>query len=131
MKTTGTIGVPTKRHLPVVPLMVAAGILLTAAGAGVLVHDLGTGDGGTSEPVRLQSAASVSEDWELVLRADTAQVLRHRPGLTAVDFISSHAFGWDGLTLHEVVHNPFLRRELRLQRTWTPIDLVRSEARGS
>ena len=131
MKTTGTIGIPVRRHLPVVPFMVAAGILLMAAGAGVLVHDLGTGDEGASEPVRIQATAPASEDWGFVLRADTAQVLRHRPGLTPVDFISTHGFGWDGMTLHEVVHNPFLRRELRLQRTLSPVELVRLEARGS
>ena len=131
MKTTGTIGIPVKRHLPVVPFMIAAGVMATAAGAGILWQGLATGGGGASEPVRIQATAPASEDWGFVLRADVAQVLRHRPGLTPVDFVRTHAFGWKGLTLGESVHSPALVKELRLQRTLSPVDLVLMEARGS
>ena len=131
MKTTGAIQVPVRRHLPVVPFMVAAGVMVAAAGAGILWQDPEIGDAGTSEPVRIQATAPAADEWGFVLRADTAQVLRHRPGLEPVDFISTHAFGWDGVTIGEVVHDPALVKELRLQRTLSPVDLVRKEARGS
>ena len=131
MKTVGAIGVPVRRHLPVVPFMVAVGVMLTAAGAGILWQDRATGGGGALETARIQAAAPAAKDWGFVLRADTAQVLRHRPGLEPADFLSTHAFGWEGVTTSEAVHRPALVKELRRQRTLSPVDLVRMEARGS
>jgi hypothetical protein len=111
--------------------MVAVGVMVAAAGAGVLWHSLATAGTGTPGPVRIQATAPAAESWGFVLRADTAQVLRHRPGLEPAEFISTHAFGWDGLTIGEAVHDPALVKELRLRRTLSPVDLVRMEARGS
>ena len=133
MKTAGTIRVPVRRHLPIVPLMVATGVALVAVGAGIAWHDRATtGDRtgeGASGVARVQAAPA--EEWGFVLRADTAQVLRHRPGLEPVDFVRTHAFGWRGVTIDEALGNPVLVKELRLQPQLSPIDLIRLEARGS
>ena len=76
-------------------------------------------------------SAPVTEDWGFVLNADTALMLRHRPGLTPQDLVRTHAFGWEGPTIREVLEDPALMKELRLQPSLTPIDLIRLEARGS
>jgi hypothetical protein len=83
-------------------------------------------------PITVTRAVPVVEDWGFVLNADSTQVLRHRPGLEPVDFIRTHAFGWEGITLGEVFDDPALVKELRLQRgSLSAVDLVRMEARGS
>ena len=74
--------------------------------------------------------APLAEDWGFVLTSDTAQVLRHRPGLTPLDLVRSHAFGWEGLTVREVFEDPTLMNELRLHPSLSPIDLIRLEAQG-
>ncbi len=35
-----------------------------------------------------------AEHWDFVLASNTAQVLRHRLGITLKDLVRSHAFGW-------------------------------------
>jgi hypothetical protein len=111
--------------------MIAGGVMLTAAGAGILWQDLATEGGGASEPAKVQATTPASGGWGFVLRADSAQVLRHRPGLEPIDFISTHAFGWSSKTLGEVLASPALVKELRLQPQLSPVDLIRLEARGS
>jgi len=138
MKETGTIQVPVRRHGASVAALAAAGILLVTIGALNLVGRISSEEGrvvrepfvGELAPV-IGGSAPVTEGWGFVLNADTAQVLRHRPGLTPRDLLRTHAFGWEGLTIREVFEDPALMKELRLQPWLTPIDLIRLGARGT
>ena len=131
MKTAGAMPIPARPRSVAVAALVVTGVLLVALGGGVLARGLGSGDPVGLAPARIELAATPAQDWGFVLRADRAQVLRHRPGLEPADLVQTHAFGWAGTTVLDVLDNPALMKELRLQRTLTPIDLVRLEARGA
>jgi hypothetical protein len=129
MKAAGAIRIPVRRRLSIVPVMIVAGVALVAVGA---AH-LGGGPSpveGAARKAPVERVGTVNEDWVFVLRADTALVLRHRPGLEPADFLRTHAFGWDGVTVREVLTSPALVKELRLQPELSPIELIRLEARG-
>lgn len=130
MQSQGAIRVHRRPSAPILPLLAATGVVLVAIGAAYLVR-------GTSSVERPRAGAvpervaPATEDWGFVLAADVNSVLRHRPGLEPVDFLRTHAFGWDGLTIEEVLATPTLVRELRMHPDLSPVDLIRLEARGS
>lgn len=138
MKETGTILGPVKHQGASVAALAVAGILLATIGAANLLRGTSAEEGrvvnepfvGELSPV-IGGSATVAEDWGFVLNAETAQVLRHRPGLTPQDLLRTHAFGWDGLTIREVFEDPALVKKLRRQPSLSPIDLIRVEAQGS
>lgn len=119
------------RRVPLAPLVVALGVLLVIVGAATLTGDDRPIRGRAAVAATPESAGPVLGDWGFVLRADANHVLRYRPGLEPVDFIRTHAFGWDGPTVREVFANLVLLRELRLQPQRSLVDLIRLEARGS
>ena len=131
MRATGTIQVPVRRHIPLVPVMIAVGVALAAIGTGYVVRGLSSVEVPRERPSTIVRAEPVAEDWSFILNADDAQVLRHRPGLEPTDFVRTHAFGWEGVTVGEVLDSPALMKELRLQPDLSAIDLIRMETRGS
>lgn len=131
MRATGTIQVPVKRHISLVPIMVALGVGLVAIGAAYVVRGPSSVEPAEAPSGATWAAAPVTEDWGFVQNADTAQVLRHRPGLEPTDFVRTHAFGWEGVTVGKVFDSPVLMKELRLQPHLSVIDLVRMEAQRS
>ena len=131
MKATGTIQVPARRYGAPVPLLVLASALLLGIGAVYLVRGITSEEAPIERQPTVGAFAPASQDWGFVLNADTAHVLAHRPGLTPEDLVRTHAFGWEGPTIREVLRDPALVKERRLQPSLTPIDLVRLEARGS
>lgn len=131
MKATGAIQVPVRRHGASVLALAVAGILLVSIGAVYLVRGISSEAGRLVREPAADAFDPVTQAWGFVLSADTAQVLRHRTDLTPSDFIRTHAFGWEGPTIREVLDSPALMKELRRQPSLTPIDLIRLEARGS
>jgi hypothetical protein len=103
------------------------GVLVTAMGAGLLVREATSGGLGARQNAVIEHAAPVAQDRGLVLNAETAQLLGHRPGLTASHFIRIRAFG-SGPTVREVLRSP--ARDPRQHRGLALIDLIRSEGRG-
>ena len=69
--------------------------------------------------------------WGFLLREPVAAVLGHRAGLEPMDLIRTHAFGWDGPTIHEVTSRARYLRVLRREPTLSPLDLVRATPRGA
>jgi len=124
MKTAGAIQVPVRRHVPAVPLAVAAGALLFAIGAGILWQDLASGGVDASEPVRIEQAVPAAQGEEIVSRAGVAQILRHRPGISAASVV--RAVGSDTI---EGLGSPALTKALRLRDGLSPMQLKRLEAR--
>ena len=131
MRATGTIQIPVRRHISLAPIMVAVGVALAAISAGYGVRGRSSEEPAQAPAGPTWATAPVTEDWGFVLNADTAQVLRHRPGLEPTDFVRTHAFGWEGVTVGEVLDSPALMKELRLQPDLSAIDLIRMETRGS
>jgi hypothetical protein len=130
MRTTGSMPIPVRRRVPLVPAMVALGVAVASVGAGLAWRDLSTR--GSTAPVRTQIAsAAQGQDWRFVLNAPVVEVLRHRHGLTPADVVRTHAFGWEGATVREVLRDPVFVRTLRLDPTRSPLDMVRMEVRGT
>jgi hypothetical protein len=125
--------VQTIRRVSMVPIVVAAAVLIAAVGAIGLRSELASRHTVGTQAVAVGQGASAveGEDWGFVLDSSVVQVLRHRPGLTPADVVRSHAFGWSGVTLHEAVSRPQYLRILRSEPTLSPLDLVRMEAQGS
>lgn len=128
MKTTDAMPITGRPRGIGVAALFAAGVVLIAVSGGVLVRDLRSESTTGTTPVRIETAVTPVQGWGWLLRADTAQVLRHRPGLEPADLVRTHAFGWTGPTEREIRRNPVLMRELRLQPSLTQIDLIRLEA---
>lgn len=123
--------VQTIRRVSIVPIVVAAALLIAAVGAIGLRSELASRHtGGAPAAVGHVASAVEGEDWGFVLDSSVVQVLRHRPGLSPADVVRSHAFGWSGVTLHEAVSRPQYLRILRREPTLSPLDLVRMEAQG-
>lgn len=131
MKATGTIQVPVRRRVSLVPIILAVGVALVAIGVGYVVRGPSSVEPAEAPAVATWATAPAVEDWGFVLKADTAQILRHRPGLEPSDFVRTHAFGWEGVTVGEVFDSPALVKELRLQPHLSAIDLIRMETPGS
>lgn len=131
MKAAGAIHLPARRHIPLVPVTIAVGVALTAIGAGYVARGLSSVEVPVERPGKVVRVEPVTEDRSSILNADAAHVLRHRPGLEPIDFVRTHAFGWEGVTVGEVFDSPALMKELRLQPHLSPIDLIRMEARES
>jgi len=119
------------KYTPVAPFVII-GAVLAAGLMAVVVRDRLTAREPTLNKVAVQRVvmADEAEDWSFALGPNTAQILRHRPGLTPVDMVRSRAFGWTGLTIHEVTSRPQYLRILRHGQGLTPIDLVRNAALG-
>lgn len=128
MKTAGAIRVPVKKHVPVVPLVVAMGVLSVAIGAGTLWHGLASEDGGASEQVRIERSVAATQGQEIASRAGVAQILRHRP-ISLVGVI--RAVGLENVAVGEDLGSPALMKALRLRDVVSPTQLKRLEARRS
>jgi hypothetical protein len=120
------------RRTSAVPVVAAAALLLVAAAIVVLRSEFTPHDGGREGTVGVERAVpSAGEGWGFVLGSSAVQVLRHRPGLTPADIVRSHAFGWEGLTVHEILSNPQYLRTLRLEPQISAVGIIRAEARGT
>jgi hypothetical protein len=76
-------------------------------------------------PQSTELAAGTSPAWDFVLSSPQAvEILRHRPGLTPIDIVRTHAFGWKGLTISEVLRSTKLMEVLRHRQGLTLLDLV-------
>lgn len=77
-------------------------------------------------PQATELAAATPQVWDFVLRSPRAvKILRHRTGLTPIDIVRTHAFGWKGLTISEVMRSTELMEVLRHRPGLTLLDLVR------
>jgi hypothetical protein len=77
-------------------------------------------------PQATELAAATPHVWDFVLRSPRAvEILRHRPGLTPIDIVRTHAFGWKGLTISEVMRSTELMEVLRHRPGMTFLNLVR------
>ncbi|OFW71217.1 MAG: hypothetical protein A2Y55_10830 [Actinobacteria bacterium RBG_16_68_12] len=123
MGGTRTMGAPAGRPFPLILAVATMGVLVTAIGAGLLVREATSGGLGARQNAVIEHAAPVAQDRSLVLSAETAQLLGHRPGMTASHFIRVRAFG-SGLTAREVLRSP--ARDLPPHRGLAPIRLIRS-----
>ena len=119
------------RHTPSVPVVAIAMLVAAALAATVLIVLRTTGvsfDGSAVRPpaATTESAQATAPEWDFVLRSPgAAEILRHRPGLTPVDIVRTHAFGWEGLTIREALDSPKMIEILRHRPGLTPLDLVR------
>ena len=95
------------RYTPAVPTVAVAVLVATVLTVAVLIaiRMVRVSPGVKEEgppTATTQSAPAAAHEWDFVLRSPRpCRSLRHRPGLTPIDIVSTHAFGWDGLTIRE------------------------------
>jgi hypothetical protein len=117
-------------HAPWRPTLVIAAIevAILAATALVVLRTIGVsldGSVGRWPPAAIEEDQPTAPEADFVLEAPgAAQILRHRPGLTPVDIVRTHAFGWKGLTVRDVLRSPELVSVLRHRPGLSPLDLV-------
>lgn len=116
------------RSLPILAMVaieavaLVATILIMLRVTGVSFH--GAQEGPTSAATDTTQVSP--PEWEFVLRTPgVVSILRDRPGLTPLDIIRTHAFGWEGLTIREVLASPKMIDILRHRPGLTALDLVR------
>ena len=120
------------RRSPALPA-VAIAMFVVVALAGTVVAVLQSDrrvvrgdDSNDLRPRRRSQRPATPPVWDFVLRSPGAvEILRHRPGLTPIDIVRTHAFGWKGLTIGEVRRSTNLMEVLRHRPGLTLLDLVR------
>ena len=117
------------RRSPALTVAIAMFVVVAVVGTAVAVLQT-TGESfeaATERPLpqATEVAAATPHVWDFVLRSPRAvKILRHRPGLTPIDIVRTHAFGWTGLTISEVLRSTKLMEVLRHRQGLTLLDLV-------
>jgi len=126
---TGTVGTRTA-----MPALIAFGLVVVLAAGALVVRAVVSSRSAPPVTAGVEERAPGSKervDWSFVANSPVVEVLAHRPGLRPIDVVRTHAFGWEGATLHEVTSQHRYLRILRMDPTLSPVDLVREVARGS